>query len=148
MAKSMSDRTSGDRILIDTVFVVALINIRDQYHSQAIQWSQQIEGANILVTDAVLLEVGNQLARSHRAEAAQIIEDFLTSSETEVVHLTPGLFVEALAMYKNFRDKTWSLVDCISFVVMKRSGIEKALTADHHFTQAGFQALMSDGTGS
>ncbi len=139
----MSDRTSGDRIFIDTVFVVALINIHDQYHEQAIEWSQQIEGERILVTDAVLLEVGNQLARSHRTEAVQIIEDFLTSSETEVVHLTPGLFVEALAMYKTFRDKTWSLVDCISFMVMKRFGIDIELMADHHFAQAGFQALMS-----
>jgi len=30
------------------------------------------------------------------------------------------------------------LPDCISFTVMRDSGIAEALTADHHFEQAGF----------
>jgi hypothetical protein len=40
------------------------------------------------------------------------------------------------------RDKDWSLTDCISFVVMNAEGIGEALTADHHFEQAGFEALL------
>ncbi len=40
------------------------------------------------------------------------------------------------------RDKDWSLTDCISFVVMHERGITEALTADHHFEQAGFVALL------
>ena len=39
-------------------------------------------------------------------------------------------------------DKEWTLTDCISFVVMQREGITDALTADHHFEQAGFVALL------
>jgi uncharacterized protein len=31
---------------------------------------------------------------------------------------------------------------CISFVVMRREGPAEALTADHHFEQAGFRALL------
>ncbi|MEZ6110800.1 MAG: hypothetical protein R3C99_07290 [Pirellulaceae bacterium] len=38
-------------------------------------------------------------------------------------------------------DKAWSLADCLSFV-QKQEGLTDALTADHHFVQAGFRALM------
>jgi predicted nucleic acid-binding protein len=38
-------------------------------------------------------------------------------------------------------DKDWSLVDCISFVVMKQRRLKDALTTDRHFEQAGFRAL-------
>jgi predicted nucleic acid-binding protein len=39
-------------------------------------------------------------------------------------------------------DKDWSLTDCISFVVMENQDITEALTADRHFVQAGFTALL------
>jgi predicted nucleic acid-binding protein len=49
------------------------------------------------------------------------------------------------AGWKPFRtldDKDWSLTDFISFAVMGDNGITEALTADHHFEQAGFTALL------
>jgi len=39
-------------------------------------------------------------------------------------------------------DKDWHLTDCISFAVMTERGLSEALTADHHFEQAGFQAVF------
>jgi len=41
-----------------------------------------------------------------------------------------------------YSDKEWSLTDCISFVLMKQEGVTEALTADAHFVQAGFKALL------
>lgn len=67
------------------------------------------------------------------------------SSDSEIVHLTPDLFEEALLLYKGYHDKSWSLVDCISFIVIRHRGITRALTSDQHFVQASFQALMRDG---
>jgi len=48
------------------------------------------------------------------------------------------------ALYKPRQDKVWSLVDCISFVVMNDRGIYESLTLDQHFQQAGFIALMHE----
>jgi predicted nucleic acid-binding protein len=58
-----------NRIFIDTLFVIALINPKDQYHAKATQLATQYENHRFLVTDAVLLEIGNGLARSYKMEA-------------------------------------------------------------------------------
>ena len=129
---------------IDTLFVVALINQRDQYHGRAAELAASHDGQQFLITDAVLLEIGNALARKYRQEAAEVVEDFLCSGDVEVVYLTPALFQEAFALYKAHDDKEWGLIDCVSFVVMRQAGIQDALTFDQHFVQAGFRALMRD----
>jgi hypothetical protein len=131
-----------NKIFVDTLFVVALINQRDQYHQQASELADSLEIHPLITTDAVLLEIGNALARNYKDEAVEIIEHFLTSNEVEIVRLTPELFTQAFTLYKTHQDKAWGLVDCISFVVMKQTGVTQALTFDQHFVQAGFQALM------
>jgi len=52
------------------------------------------------------------------------------------------LFQQGLTLYKRRPDKDWSFTDCISFAVMQAEGLTEALTADHHFEQAGFTALL------
>ena len=131
-------------IFVDTLFVVALVNERDQYHQRAIEASARYEGSPMLVTDAVLLEIGNGLARNFKRAAIEILEKFIASDDVEIVHLTPRLFEQAFTLYKTHQDKAWGLLDCISFIVMREAGIGQALTHDRHFQQAGFQALISD----
>ncbi len=130
-----------NRIFVDAGFVIALINQRDQYHARATELADRFTTSPLLITDAVLLEIGNALSRSYKQEAATIIEYFLASEEVEVVHLNSELFKQALVLYQGYQDKTWSLVDCISFVVMKEAEITQVLSFDIHFTQAGFQPL-------
>jgi predicted nucleic acid-binding protein len=129
-------------IFIDTAYVIALINRRDKYHTQARQLARQLAGYPLLVTDSVLLEVGNALARHFRQEAVAIVEQFLNSPEVEIVYTTPALFAAAFDRYKKYIDKEWGLVDCISFEVMEARGIHQALTSDQHFMQANFVVLM------
>jgi predicted nucleic acid-binding protein len=125
---------------VDTSFVVALVNQRDQHHSRALDLASQFEG--LLTTYAVLLEVGNALAKNFRAASIQVIKDFLTSSEVQIVHLYSDLFHKGFALYRSRLDQSWGLIDCVSFIVMREAGIFQSLTADKHFEQAGFQALL------
>ena len=130
------------KIFVDTLFIVALINKRDQYHQIALNLAEQYENYPLITTDAIFLESGNKLSANYRNEAVELIERFLASDEIDVIRLTPELFDESLRLYKQYQDKSWGLVDCFSFVVMKQNKVNQALTFDQHFTQAGFQALM------
>ena len=62
--------------------------------------------------------------------------------DTLTVPANSHLFDRGVARYVERDDKAWSLTDCISFVVMEDLGITDALTADHHFEQAGFVAML------
>lgn len=55
---------------------------------------------------------------------------------------TRQMVLDGYALFERYRDKNWSFTDCISFAVMSKEGITEALTADHHFEQAGFKALL------
>jgi hypothetical protein len=133
-----------DRLFVDTLFIVALVNRRDQYHRQALDLADQYDECPLLTTDAVLLEVGNALARNHKQEAVAIIERLLAAVEIEIVRMTPDLFARAFAVYKQHQDKSWGLVDCLSFVAMREAKVNRALTFDRHFVQAGFEYLMRE----
>lgn len=131
-------------IFLDTLFAVAAVSPRGQYHERAKELAKACTGSRFVVTDAVLLEIGNSLARNFKADAIRTIDSFLSAPDIELVRLNPGLFDEGYSLYKSHRDEEWGLVDCISFVVMRKAGIEEALTFDQHFVQAGFRALMRE----
>ncbi len=127
-----------DRIFVDTSFVIALINEKDQYHDQAHALSYKFENSALITTDAVLLEIGNALAKDFREEAAKVIRVLRTARKVEVRGVDGKLFEDGLAAYEKYADKTWGLVDCLSFVLMRKEGIREALTFDGDFEQAGF----------
>jgi uncharacterized protein len=130
---------------LDTSYAIALSSITDQYHAQAEHLAKQIEadGTHLVTTQAILLEIGNALSKQrYRVAAIQLLESLETDSTVEVVPLTHELYTAAFHLFKNRKDKEWGFVDCISFVVMQDRGITDALTADEHFNQAGFRALL------
>ena len=60
----------------------------------------------------------------------------------EVVGYVPSVYQGGFDLFANRLDKAWSLTDCISFHVMSVRGLTEALTADHHFEQAGFRTIF------
>jgi len=53
------------------------------------------------------------------------------------------LLGRGVKLFRSRADKNWPLTDCISFVVMEHQGLSEALTADRHFEQAGYKALLA-----
>ncbi len=133
-----------NRTFLDTSFVIALINDKDNYFLKAQELVPVYVRDYLVTTDAVLLEIGNALAKDFKKEACEAIKVLRTASKTEVVEIDSNLLDRGLELYEKFQDKKWGLVDCISFVVMTEREITAALTHDGHFQQAGFRALMRE----
>jgi predicted nucleic acid-binding protein len=134
---------TSDRLLLDTVFVQALLNRRDKYHSQAKAVLPLVRSAaEVWVTEAVLVEVGNALSAFDRKAATQFIRQCYSTANMRMVSVDTPLLMRALDLYDGRSDKRWGLTDCISFTVMQEQGLTDAATADEHFVQAGYRALM------
>lgn len=100
--------------------------------------------SEVWITEAVLIEIGNALARLNRIAAAAFINSCYITSNVRVVSVETSLLKRAVDFYNNRGDKEWGLTDCISFLVMIDQGLKEALTTDEHFQQAGFRALLLD----
>ncbi|WP_017305396.1 PIN domain-containing protein [Spirulina subsalsa] len=59
----------GIKIFVDTSFIIALVNIRDQDHQQVISIASEYENHFWVITDAVILEVSNALSRRYKLAA-------------------------------------------------------------------------------
>jgi predicted nucleic acid-binding protein len=137
---------SSERLFLDTVYIQAILNRADQHHARAIALIPRVKAAReVWVTEAVLLEVGAALSAVSRTGAARFLRSLYLTPNVHVVPVDAFLFQRGLDLYEARPDKTWSLTDCLSFVVMKDQLLFHAVTADEHFLQVGNSALMRDG---
>ena len=80
--------------------------------------------------------------RLSRVAALTFLDDLCANPAVEVVWVDEELHFEAHQLLKKRLDKSYSLCDAVSFVLMRRLGIQEALTTDHHFEQEGFLRLL------
>lgn len=138
----------GKAIFIDTVGWIALVHLGDNLHRKAVQAYRNIGNLPRVTTDAILVESCNAFSKATIRHLALALMEKVNESKSlgilEVVHVEEKLIQEGLELFKSRMDKDWSLTDCISFTVMKGKGINKAITSDHHFEQAGFERLLEN----
>ncbi len=77
-----------------------------------------------------------------RLAVARAVESVRSNRNVVVVPQTSEQFEKALRRYRAMSDKSWSLTDCASFLIMEVEAIRAALTHDRHFEQAGFQTIL------
>jgi len=137
---------TANRVFLDATYLIALAMPRDQHHGDAVRimGEMALRRVRMTTTRAVLLEVANFLAQPKtRPLVIGALEDCERDPLLEIVPLSEDLFEKGLALFRERMDKSWGVTDCISFVVMRAGGISQALTADEHFEQAGFVALLN-----
>jgi predicted nucleic acid-binding protein len=130
------------RIFADSYFFFAILNPRDPAHGKAMDFSRR-NRAPLATTAWVLTELADGLASTSRRQIfRRVMDDFEANRANMIVPANVETFEKGVELYHSRPDKQWSLTDCISFAVMTEEGIAEALSGDHHFEQAGFNALL------
>src|SRR5262245_56191772 len=95
-------------VCLDTAYVNALVNTRDQWHDTAVQWEQKLaaDTRRFVTTEFVLVEIADGLAAVRfRAQAAHVIATLQASTSSK--SFLPRL---------NFSQPLWP---CIAVVLIK-----------------------------
>jgi hypothetical protein len=129
-------------IFADTVFFIALLNLRDELHARVQAWVVHVT-EKVVVSEYVLWEMVNFYSKPvNRPKVHDLLARLRTADQYEIVPASPELFEAGLVLHAERPDKESSLTDCISFLIMQKRGITRALTFDLHFEQASFEALL------
>jgi predicted nucleic acid-binding protein len=132
-----------NRILLDTVGFIALWNARDQWHLRAGEVFALLtaQGADFCTTSYVLLECGNAASRTQfRSDVVEVREQFM--ADGKLIDPTEADYAAAWAAYAAGTARDASIVDQVSFAVMRRLGITDVFANDRHFRTAGFHTLF------
>ncbi len=112
-------------VFLDAVYAIALSAPNDQYHDRAERLAEQleVEGTRLITTRAVVLEIGNALAKlRYRSASVELLSALEEDPKIEIVPISEPLYRRALHLYRERPDKEWGITDCISFIVMRNRG--------------------------
>lgn len=131
------------RYFIDTWYLIAIADYSDAHHRQAMRLEARASGWTFVTHDAVLSEFLTYFAeagRRGRLQAVALARQILERPNSRVERAS-DLFTASLDLYSRRPDKAYSLVDCMSMVLMNQQKITHVLTNDHHFRQEGFTVV-------
>jgi predicted nucleic acid-binding protein len=129
-------------VFADSFYWIALLNPTDTFHDTVT--GTRVSG-RIVASLAVQLEVMDAFSAypALRPAAIRFWERTMHDPQVTVIPLEAPLLQDAIGLFQARGDKTWSFTDCISFEIMRQREIALALSADHHFRQAGFQTAFT-----
>lgn len=130
-------------IFLDSVGLIAIWNDSDQWHSMAQRAYAELRAARavLVTTQYVLLECGNAAARTPIRADVTDLRVRLTQAE-RLISPNEDDWNQAWAAFDRGDVGDAGIVDQVSFVVMRRLGINRAFTNDRHFKAAGFETLF------
>ena len=129
---------------LDTSYIIALETADDQNHAAALQHWQNLKKAALeLVTTSYIFDeiVTFFNSRNRHTKAVEIGNRLLGSPSVKLIHVDEALFFQGWQFFRQYEDKSYSLTDSISFLVMEQNKLKTALTFDRYFVQAGFEKL-------
>ncbi|AFY79935.1 type II toxin-antitoxin system VapC family toxin [Oscillatoria acuminata] len=134
-------------VFVDTSGWANLFIKTEPDHPYAVEWFTQARQQKYLMVTSnyIVLELVallNSPLRVPRPQIFQYIDAIHSAPYLQLVRVNQQIENAAWELLKKRLDKTWSLVDATSFIIMQQLEITNALTSDHHFDQAGFVRLL------
>lgn len=131
-------------IFVDTSFWIALAYGRDVRHADAVTLIARSRGVQLVTTNHVRGETWTFLRRrtGHR-EAVAFLDRLERTPRLDVRRVDREVEAEAWAFLRRRDDRSYSFVDAVSFMLMRRLGVLDALTFDGDFAAAGFRELRA-----
>ena len=133
-------------VFVDTSALFALLDAEDAGNAAAFPaWSSGIDDcAGFVTTNYVLVETISLVQRRLGIDAVRIlIDEMLPMIDT--LWVTGADHTAALNALLTAGRRQLSLVDCVSFTVMRRMGIRDYLGPDPHFDGQGFTPYTAAG---
>ena len=129
-------------MLLDTAGLLCCHHAAELQHAEAVR---HFSSAIARLTHDYVLAEFVPLCESRgldRVVALDFVFDLLDNPHVEVVWVDEVLHRSALNLLRSRLDKTYSLCDAVSFILMREYGLTEALTTDYHFEQEGFVRLL------
>lgn len=129
-------------MFLDTSGLLCLLHKDEPRHAEAN--SLYVEAGPCLTDSYVLAEfVALGQARGLKREnVLGFARDLIHVPRVEIVWVGQALHQQAMGLLEARLDKTYSLCDAVSFVIMRERQVSEALTTDRHFEQEGFTRLL------
>ncbi len=130
------------RIYIDTSAFYALLDRDDLHHRNAKKiWSKTLEDENVLFTSNYVLVESFALIQ-HRLGMEAVTEFYETLLPLiNIEWVDENTHKSATNALLTASRRELSLVDCVSFEMMRNLGIETAFAFDPHFKELGFKFI-------
>ena len=129
-------------MLLDTSGLLCVHHKDESQHSQALTFFQ---AASTRMTHSYVLAEFVPLCHVRgvpREAALSFVTTLIDNPLVDMIWVDEILHRAALALLQARLDKTYSLCDAVSFLLMRQRSIDEALTTDRHFEQEGFRRLL------
>lgn len=123
-------------VFVDTGAWFAIIDRSDHCHRQAIGHLRAIadSGDSLATSNLVVQETAMLLSRKlSRKTAVSFLDQVCNDERVRIFHADERIEQEAYRLFRKYLDHDFSVVDCVSFVLMKANGIRRAFAFDRHF---------------
>ena len=127
-------------IFVDTSAFLAILDESDKNHKAAKPfWERIIRGGVVLLChNYILVETSALILRRFGMEAVRIFEHDIFPT-LRIIWVTREVHFSAISAHLMAGQRNLSLVDCVSFEVMRRTGVRKAFAFDRHFRDYGYE---------